>query len=74
MNFNYINEEFDFKYIINDIGFENNKSFFDKDEKSNAIEFSRDKNNFINLIFGFKTIKFKFNEKLIIKSTNKSDN
>ena len=66
MIFNYINEEFDFKYIINDIGFENNKSFFDKDEKSNAIEFSRDKNNFINLKFGFKTIKFKFNEKLII--------
>ena len=59
MNLNYINKEFDFKFIINDIGYEKNKSFFDKNElfSSNAIEFGRDKNNIINLSFGFKNIE-----------------
>ena len=66
MNINYLNDEFDFKYIINDIGYANNKSIFDKDEKDNAIEFSRDKNNFINLKFGFKNIELPLSENLII--------
>ena len=59
MNINYNNKEFDFKYIINDIGFEKDKSFFNKDDLFclNAIEFSRDKNNFVNLSFGFKNIE-----------------
>jgi hypothetical protein len=61
MNINYFNKEFDFKYIINDIGYEKNKSFFDKEDFfcSNALEFSRDKNNFVNLSFGFKNIELK---------------
>jgi hypothetical protein len=48
-------------YIINDIGYEKNKSFFDKEDFfcSNALEFSRDKNNFVNLSFGFKNIELK---------------
>jgi hypothetical protein len=66
LTFNYINEEFDFKYIINDIGYANNKSFFDKDAQNNAIEFNRDKNNFINLNFGFKNVELQLNENLII--------
>ena len=66
LTFNYINEEFDFKYIINDIGYANNKSFFDKDAQNNAIEFNRDKNNFINLKFGFKNVELPLNENLII--------
>ena len=37
------------KDIINDIGYEKDKSFFNKDDLFclNAIEFSRDKNNFV---------------------------
>ena len=56
---NYYNKEFDFKFILNDIGYENNKSFFIKNNNDiniNAIELTRDKNNFINLILGFKYI------------------
>jgi hypothetical protein len=59
MNFNYYNKEFDFKYIINDIGYEKDKSFFNKDDLFclNALELSRDKNNIVNLSFGFKNIE-----------------
>ena len=61
MNINYYNKEFDFKYSINDIGYEKDKSFFDANDLFcvNAIEFSRDKNNFVNLSFGFKNIELK---------------
>ena len=61
MNLNYFNKEFDFNFAINDIGYEKNKSFFDKNDlidlNSDAITFNRDKNNLINLSFGFKNIE-----------------
>ena len=61
MNANYCNKEFDFKYSINDIGYEKDKSFFDSNDLFclNAIEFSRDKNNLVNLSFGFNNIELK---------------
>ena len=61
MNLNYFNKEFDFNFAINDIGYEKDKSFFDKkdliDLNSDAITFNRDKNNLISLSFGFKNIE-----------------
>jgi len=69
MILNYINNEFDFKYTIKDIGYEKNKSFFNKNDKDkNAIECTRDKNNFINLSFGFENIEF--NEELFLSFIN----
>ena len=62
INLNYNNDEFDLKFVLNDIGYEKDKSFFVKmidDLNKNAIELRRDKNNFINLIFGFNNILFK---------------
>ena len=58
-NLNYYNDEFDFIFILNDIGYEKDKSFFVKnndDMNKDAIELCRDKNNFINLNLGFKSI------------------
>ena len=61
MNLNYFNKEFDFNFVINDIGYEKDKSFFDKNDlidlNSDAITFTRDKNNLISLSFGFKNIE-----------------
>ena len=58
MNVNYINKELDFNYVIDDIGYEKNKSFFAQKELFvSALEFKRDKNNFVNLSFGFKNIE-----------------
>ena len=59
MNVNYWNKEFDFNYYISDIGYEKDKSFFEKEEltSKNAIEFSRDRNNSIKLDFNFKNIE-----------------
>ena len=67
MNMNYINKEFDFSFSINDIGYEQDKSFFgekDKLDLSDAIDFKRDKNNLISLSFGFKNIEL--NEELFM--------
>ena len=68
MNLNYFNKEFDFNFAINDIGYEKDKSFFDKNDlidlNSDAITFTRDKNNLISLSFGFKNIEL--NEDLFI--------
>ena len=58
-NLNYYNDEFDFIFILNDIGYEKDKSFCVKnndDMNKDAIELCRDKNNFINLNLGFKSI------------------
>ena len=66
MNVNYWDKEFDVNYYISDIGYEKDKSFFEKEEltSKNAIEFSRDRNNFIKLDFNFKNIEL--NEDLFI--------
>ena len=59
INLNYYNDEFDFRFILNDIGYEKDKSFFVKnndDMNKDAIELCLDKNNFINLNLGFKSI------------------
>ena len=59
INLNYYNKEFDFKFKLKDIGYEKNKNFFIKNNNDlniNAIELNRDKNNFNNLILGFKKI------------------
>ena len=67
MNLNYINKEFEFSFVINDIGYEQDKSFFgekDKLDLSDAIDFKRDKNNLISLSFGFKNIEL--NEELFM--------
>ena len=56
--FNYFNKQFHFKFLINDIGYDINKSFFDKSDitDSNVITLNRDINNFIQLDFGFKNV------------------
>ena len=66
MNINFFDKEVDVNYYICDIGYEQDKSFFEKEELTciNAIEFSRDKNNFIKLDFNFKNIEL--NEDLFI--------
>ena len=67
MNLNYFNKEFELSFSINDIGYEQDKSFFgekDKLDLNDAIEFKRDKNNLISLSFGFKNIEL--NEELFI--------
>ena len=65
IKFNYINEEFDFNFAINDIGHEKNKSFFNKNNiAKDAINLSRDKTNKINLSFGFDNIQL--NENIFI--------
>lgn len=71
MNLNYINKEFDSSFSINDIGYEQDKNFFDKKDKldlSDTIDFRRDKNNLISLSFGFKNIKL--NEELLFVLSN----
>ena len=65
-NFNYFNKEFDFNFCINDIGFDKDKSFFEKEDIFNGdvISLTRNKQNFINLNFGFKNIEL--NEDLFV--------
>ena len=58
MKFNYIKEEFDFNFRINDIGYEKGKSFFNKNNiDKDAITLNRDKTNKINLSFAFDNIQ-----------------
>ena len=65
-NFNYFNKEFDFNFFINDIGYDKDKSFLDKKDIfcGDVITLQKDKQNFINLNFGFNNIEL--NEDLFI--------
>ena len=60
-NFEFFNKEFEFGLFINDIGYEKDKSFFDKNDIfcNDVISLTRTKQNFINLNFGFKNIELK---------------
>ena len=55
-DFNYFNKEFDFSFSINDIGYDKGKTIFQKDQLffDDAIALEKDKQNFINLKFGFQ--------------------
>ena len=75
----YKNEEMEINYIINDIGYDQNKSFFIKnDQNVNAIEISRNKNNYVSLSFGFNIVELNeefflsFVDSLKTKKKNKS--
>ena len=61
-NFEYIGIQFDLKLIINDIGYKNNTSFFNKKIDQNIIEISRDRQGLIDLKFGFDNIEIKAEE------------
>ena len=60
-DFNYFNKEFDFSFAINDVGYDKGKSIFQKDDLffDDAITFSKNKQNFINLNFGFQHAEVK---------------
>ena len=59
LGFNYFNKNFDFSCFINDIGYDKDKSLFQKDELfcDNAISLTKNIQNFINLNFGFKNVE-----------------
>jgi len=62
MKLNYINEDFDFNFGINDIGYKKDTSFFNKNNIANdAISLTKDKTNHINLSFGFNNIQINDN-------------
>ena len=60
-DFNYFNKEFDFSFSINDIGYDKGKSIFLKDQLffDDAIILEKNKQNFINLKFGFQHAEVK---------------
>ena len=62
LNSEYIEKQFDLKLIIDDTGYKNNKSFFNKKIEQNAIEISRDKQGLIELKFGFDNVEIKAEE------------
>ena len=61
LDFNYFNKEFDFSFSINDIGYDKGKSIFLKDQLffDDAIILEKNKQNFINLKFGFQHAEVK---------------
>ena len=61
-NSEYIEKQFDLKLIIDDIGYQNNTSFFNKKIEQNAIEINRDKQGLIDLKFGFTNVQIKVEE------------
>ena len=61
-NFIYTNNQYDLKFSIGDIGYKDDKSFFNIKNLSNAIEIKVDKNNIIDLKLGFENIEIKINE------------
>ena len=60
-DFNYFNKEFDFSFSINDIGYDKGKTIFQKDQLffDDAIALEKNKQNFINLKFGFQHAEVK---------------
>ena len=61
LDFNYFNKEFDFSFSINDIGYDKGKTLFQKDQLffDDAIALEKNKQNFINLKFGFQHAEVK---------------
>ena len=57
--FSYINNQWDLEFIINDIGYNNNTSFFNKRNDTNAISINIDRDNYVDLKFGFQNIEIK---------------
>ena len=75
-NFDFFNKEFEFGLFINDIGYEKDKSFCDKNDIfcNDVISLTRTKQNFINLNFGFKNIELKEELFIFLMSFVKSIN
>ena len=59
LNINYVEKQYDMNFIIDDIGYQNDKSFFKEKNAQNAIEINIDKNNFIHMKIGFESIELK---------------
>ena len=60
--FSYISNQWDLKFIIDDIGYKNDTSFFNKRNDINAISININKDNYIDLKLGFENIEFKIDE------------
>ena len=61
-NIDYLKEQFEFNFMINDIGYKNDTSFFNKKEEKNAIEIAMDKNNIFDLKLAFENVEIKIND------------
>ena len=59
IDFNYFNKEYDFCFFINDIGYDKDKSLFQKNDIvfDDVITLKMNKQNFINLNIGFNNIE-----------------